>query len=119
MFTKKAKYALILSSTLLVCGIVAALIISRLVTNKTGEGPQTPKSSGIFLSTSTTSAPTLTTSETAAPFSSPPPETAVFPDSADKGSDIVLLIDGSESMHVADPDDYYKAAAKLFISLLD
>ncbi len=117
MFTKKAKHALILSSTLLACGIVAVLIISRLVTNKTGEGLQASKFSGISLSISTTSTPT--TSETAAPFSSLPPETAVFPDSADKGSDIVLVIDSSESVNVADPDGYYKAAAKLFISLLD
>jgi len=119
MFTKKTIYALILSSILLVCGIVAALIISRLVTNKTGEVPQTSGSSGISLSILTASTPTPTTSETAAPFFSTPPETAVFPDSADKGSDIVLLIDGSESMNVADPDGYYKAAAKLFISLLE
>ena len=117
MFTKKAKHALILSSTLLACGIVAVLIISRLVTNKTSEGLQASKFSGISLSISTTSTPT--TSETATPFSSLPPETAVFPDSADKGSDIVLVIDSSESMNVADPDGYYKAAAKLFISLLD
>ena len=118
MFTKKAKQALILSSTLLICGVVAALIISRHVTNKIVEGPQVSTSSVISLSTSTTSTPT-TIGKTTAPFSSLPPEIAVFPDSADKGSDIMLLIDSSESMNIDDPDGYYKAAAKLFISLLD
>ncbi len=119
MSSKKTKYILLLSSALLVCIIFAALIIRRSVMNRTEEGQQVSKYSSIPLSTPAVSIPISTTSEAATPFFPLPPETAVFPDSADKGSDIVLLIDSSNSMKVSDPDGYYKAAAKLFISLLD
>ncbi|TAN42301.1 MAG: VWA domain-containing protein [Nitrospirae bacterium] len=54
-------------------------------------------------------------------YASSEPKSAAVPaaaTSADRGYDVILLMDSSGSMKKTDPHDYRKTAAKLFISLL-
>jgi len=107
MLIKSGKHLLILYCSILI------LIQGGVVHAASAEKPlDTPQIVDSAPSSSTTA--TDTASADLLPTTEPP----IFPQALDKGCDIVILIDASDSITMADPSNFRKDGLKLFISLL-